>query len=115
MEELDIDLKSFKKDQSPNLDGWSIEFYLHFFDLVGLDILSAVDHSRVEGRITGALNATFITLIPKCDKPLTFVDYRPISLCNLVYKTISKLAAIRLKPLLDKSISRNQFGFLHNR
>ena len=69
----------------------------------------------MEGKVSGALNATFITLIPKRDKPLSFADFRHISLCNLVYKTISKIVAIRLKPFLDKAISANQFGFLHNR
>ena len=96
-------------------DGWPVEFYLHFFNLVSLDILNVVEHSRMEGRVTGALNSTFITRIPKCDKPLYFFDFRPISLCNLIYKTISKLATNRLNPLLDRSISKNQFGFLHNR
>ena len=65
--------------------------------------------------MSGALNSTFITLIPKCDKPTSFSNYRPISLCNLAYKIISKLDAIRLKPILDIAISWNQFGFLHNR
>ena len=83
--------------------------------MVGLYILNVVEQSRIEGRVTGALNSTFITLIPKCDKPLYFSDFRPISLCNLVYKTISNLEANRLKPLLDRSISKNQFGFLHNK
>ena len=93
------------------MDGMS----LHFFDLIGLDILKVVEQSRNEGRVSGSLNATFITLIPKSDKPSSFSDFRPISLCNLVYKVISKLVAARLKPILDKAISWNQFGFLHNR
>ena len=100
-------LKGFKKYKIPGPDGWHIEFYLHLFDLVGHDILNVVECLRVEGRVTGALNATFITLIPKWDKTLSFADFRPISLSNLVYKTISKLATIRLKSLLDKAISRN--------
>ena len=49
------------------------------------------------------------------DHPLSFGDYRPISLCNLCYKLISKVAALRLKPFLDSSISSQQFGFLKNR
>ena len=56
-----------------------------------------------------------MTLIPKCEKPLTFADFCLISLCNLVYKVISKLAAIRLKPILNRSLSAHQFGFLKDR
>ena len=108
-------LKGFKKPKILGLDGWSVEFYLHFFDLVGRDILNVMEHSRNEGRVISVLNATFITLIPKSDKPTSFVEFRPISLCNMIYKTISKMAKITLKVILDKAISINQFGFLHNR
>ena len=68
--EIEDVLKGFKKDKSPGPDGWHVKFYLHFFNLVSDDILNAVEQSRVEGRVTSALNSTFITLIPKCDKPL---------------------------------------------
>ena len=115
LQEVEDVLKRLKKDKSPRPDGWPVEFYLHFFDLVGLEILNVIEHSRLEGRVLGALNATFITLIPKCDKPSFMRDFRPISLCNLIYKTISKLVSIRLKVILDKAISRHQFGFLHDR
>ena len=81
---------------------------------MGGDLLAAVESSRVSGRVDNALNSTFISLIPKEEKPLSFVYFRPISLCNLVYKLISKIAILRLKPFLDKSISPEQFGFLRH-
>ena len=101
LSELDYALHSFKKDRSPNPDGWPIEFYLHFFDLLGEELLSAMDFTRVSGCIPPSLNSTFLTLIPKRDKPTSFPDFRPISLCNLLYKLISKVIAVRLKPFLD--------------
>ena len=64
-------LKGFKKDKSPGPDGWLVKFYLHFFYLVGHDILNVIEHSRLEGRVIGDLNATFITLTPKSDKTTT--------------------------------------------
>ena len=115
LQEVECVLKGFKKDKSPSPDGWPVEFYLHFLDLVGLDILKSIEHSRTDGRVISTLKATFITLIPKCDKPTSLAEFRPISLCNLIYKTISKMVAIRLKLVLDKAMSRHQFGFLHNR
>ncbi|MFX4543599.1 reverse transcriptase domain-containing protein, partial [Acinetobacter baumannii] len=39
-------------------------------------------------------------------------DFRPISLCNVVYKIISKVMVNRLRPLLNKCISRSQGAFL---
>jgi hypothetical protein len=71
-----------------------------------------VEESRLKGFILGALNSTFITLIPKVNKPNHFGDFRPISLCNLSYKIISKIIADRIKPILSRSLSEEQLGFL---
>ena len=82
---------------------------------MGEDLLKAIEQSRLEGVVTNSINSTFLTLIPKFEKPYTFADFRPISLCNLVYKTISKIDALCLKPFLYKEISAQQFGFLKDR
>jgi hypothetical protein len=74
-----------------------------------------VEESRLKGNISGGLNSTFIALVPKVNKPLTFGDYRPISLCNLCYKIISKIIANRIKPILSRSLSEEQLGFLQGR
>jgi hypothetical protein len=88
LEELKDVLFLFKKDKSPGPDGWTVEFFTYFFDLVGEDLLGMVEESRRLGIVSGGLNATFLTLIPKANKPSTFDDFRPISLCNLCYKVI---------------------------
>ena len=106
LSEIESALKSFKKDRSPGLDGWPVEFYLHFFELLGNELLHAIECARTSGYITPSLNSTFIALIPKKDKPPTFANFRPISLCNLLYKLIAKLIAVRLKPFLDSHIPR---------
>ena len=80
LSEVESVLHSFKKDRSPGPDGWPVEFYLHFFDMLGEELLSAVDCTRVLGCIPPSLNSTFLALIPKKEKPLTFADFRPISL-----------------------------------
>jgi hypothetical protein len=81
-------LKYFSKDKSPGPDGWTVEFYLHFFYLVGPDLLELVEDSRLNGKVAGAINSTFLTLIPKAATTFYFGDYRPIALCNLCYKLI---------------------------
>ena len=115
MTKIERALHSLKKDRSSGPNGWLVEFYLHFLDLLGVELLSAVDCSRVSGYIPPSLNSTFLALVPKKDKPITFADFRPISLCNLLYKLISKVIASRLKPFLDSHISIEQYGFLKKR
>jgi hypothetical protein len=73
LEEIKKVLEGFSKDKSLGLDGWTVEFFLNFFELVGEDILEAVEESRRKGSVSGALNSMFITLIPKCDKPADFL------------------------------------------
>lgn len=59
-------------------------------------------------------NKTFIYLIPKI-KNASEMNFRPISLCNIVYKIIAKVLANRLKGILANSISINQSAFISNR
>jgi hypothetical protein len=41
-------LKGFTKEKSLGPDGWTVEFYLHYFDLVGQDLLDMVEETRIE-------------------------------------------------------------------
>jgi len=99
-DEIKSVLNSFKKAKSPRLDGWTIEFYIGFFDLVGDDLWKLVEESKSSGKVLGAINSTFIDLIPKIKEPSSFGNFRPISLCNLGYKLISKIIANRLKGIM---------------
>jgi hypothetical protein len=88
---------------------------LGFFDLLGNEILKVVEEYRKNWDIHEPLNATFIPLIPKIDNPTTFDDFCSVSLCNCIYKIISKVISRRLKDILSRHISSEQFGFLKGR
>ena len=97
IQEVEAVLKGFKKDKIPGPDGWPIQFFLDFFDMIGEELTSTAKQARVDGYVPSSVNSTFLTLIPKCENPSTFAYFRPISLCNLIYKVISKIAATHLK------------------
>ena len=81
-------LKGFSKSKSPGPNGWTIQLFLESFDIMGQGIMDAMEESWNTGEVYEKLNSTYIVLIPKVNKPISFSDYRPISLCNLVYKAI---------------------------
>ena len=114
-EELKAILHSFQKDKIPRPDGWTVEFLLASYDIIGHDLLHLVEETRINGLLHHPLNSTFLSLIPKKDKPEILEDYRPISLCNITYKVVIKIIAQRLKKVLSKIISKEQFKFLEDR
>ena len=114
-EEISNIVHSFQRGKSPSPDGFTLEFFLGFYDLIKKDILAMVHESRKSGKVLGNMNSTFNAIIPKKQKCEAFEDYRPISCCNMIYKIIAKIIAQRIKPILSKVITEEQFGFLQNR
>lgn len=103
------------KAPGPGADGMPVIFYKKFWSLVGTKV-----KEEVLGVLNGAAmpvgwNDTVIVLIPKTTMPEKLKDLRPISLCNVVYKLISKVLANRLKLVLPKIISPSQSAFVLGR
>ena len=80
--------------------------------MVGDSIKVEVKRVFVEKKIPDYLNKTYIALIPKMQGLETIGNYRPINLCNMVYKVVTKIIVARLRPLLSKLVSHLRIAFV---
>jgi hypothetical protein len=74
-----------------------------------------VEESHSSCKVLPTLNATFLTLVPKEERVTNLRNFRPIALCNVIYKIISKVIALRLKPILPFIISKEKSGYVEGR
>ena len=90
-------LKQMHLRKAPEPDGMSSIFFKHYWNIVGPEVVNCVLSSLNSSRMPCRLNETYICLIPKVKSPQNITEFRPISLCNVVYKLIPKILANRLK------------------
>jgi len=72
---------------------------------MGGDVCGAAIKFLNQGIFGPSLNLIHLALIPKKPNVVSVSDFRPISLCNVLYKIIAKAIANRLKLVLDEIIS----------
>lgn len=102
-------------NRAPGFDGFTATFYHQFWDLVGQDVCAMVRHFFENGVIDKSINLTHISLIPKIGDPTCAADYRPISLCTVNCKIISKILTLLLKKILGTVIAESQAAFIPGR
>lgn len=91
--------------RSPGPDGMSTTFYKQYWCTIGSDVVNAVQMFFSTSIFHVAFNSTFIALIPKHTGACQVEHFRPISLCNVIYKIITKIVAGRLRTILEKNYS----------
>jgi hypothetical protein len=101
--------------KSPGSDGFPTVFYQKNWDIVERDVCRAMLSYLNGGNFDVDLNITNIVLIHKVNSPSKLTDFRLISLCNVLYKLISKVLANWLKSILPHIISPEQSAFVPGR
>ena len=99
-------------NKAPGPDGFTAGFFQHHWRLLGPSITKGVLDFLNGGELPAEVNATTIVLIPKVKHPQEMKNYRPISLCNVIYKLCSKVLANRLRGFLDEIVSEEQSAFV---
>ncbi|KAK1308507.1 hypothetical protein QJS10_CPA09g01009 [Acorus calamus] len=111
-EEIKAALFSAKPLSSPRPDGFPARFFQQFWPIIKKDVIKAIKSFFETGVLLRQLNHSFISLILKTKHADSFDNFRPISLCNSVYKTITKIVAAHLQGVIPKIIMPNQYAFV---
>lgn len=114
-EEVRLALFDIDDEKSPGPDGFSSLFFKKSWEIIGRDVVDAVDEFFRNGRLLKEWNHAIITLVPKSPHAKTVTDYRPISCCNVFYKIISKILACRLRLVIGEILDPTQTTFLKDR
>lgn len=114
-EAVEAALKQMAPLKSLRLDGFNHGFYQKYWYIVGNLVSFVVLNFLNNGIFDNCINYSFIVLIPKVKHLICPSDFRPISLCNMIYKLVSKVLSNRLKQILSLLISKNQSTFMLGR
>ena len=115
VEEIKAALWSMKVFKALSPNGLHARFVQRFWLIVGDSVVKEIQKIFKENIVPKVLNRTHIAFILKVQGPELLNNYRPISLCNSVYKIITKVIVARLRPHLDQVVNPLETAFVPNR
>ena len=105
--EVEKALKQMHPMKAPGPDGMPPLFYQHFWPIVNPIVIKTILDFLNHDITPPKFHETHIVLIPKTKNPKRVTDYRPTSLCKVVYKLTSKTVENRLKLIMQEIICEN--------
>lgn len=106
---------SINPSKSPGGDGFTGKFYHDNWPTIKQDVCNAVKTFFQGDHMLRSINHTLISLIPKSDIVEDMKHLRPISLCTVLYKIISKILSKRLRRIIGNIIDDLQSAFTKDR
>ncbi|XP_062021310.1 uncharacterized protein LOC133737845 [Rosa rugosa] len=94
--------------KAPGPDGIPAKFFQLHWSTCKEDIIQLVKECFDKCELPENLNDTLIALIPKVASPLSMKQLCPISICNTLYKVVSKIIVQRLRPMMSTLVSPTQ-------
>ncbi|XLR24789.1 hypothetical protein S83_052689 [Arachis hypogaea] len=108
------ELKQMHPTKALGPDGMPALFYQRMWKIVGRDVTEQVLNVLNNTADPTLLNTTHICMIPKIKNPTHTKDFRPISLCNVIFKLVTKTIANRLKHILPDIVGEFQSAFVQD-
>jgi hypothetical protein len=104
-EEIGVAITQMAALKALGPDGYTAEFFQKNWVTIGDEVCLSIIEILNSEVMPYDLNKTNIVLIPKTKTPACVIEFRPISLYNVLYKVLSKVLANRLKRVLPAIIS----------
>lgn len=114
-EETKRALFSMKNLKAPGPNGYHPLFFKSQWNIVGPSLHNFVTDCFLHPNRILEVNQTLLTIISKFDDPSRVSHFRPIALCNVVYKVVTKIIASRFRSFLPYVIAENQSSFIPGR
>ncbi|KAA3487156.1 reverse transcriptase [Gossypium australe] len=111
-EEVWTALKGMGPTKAPGSDGFPALFFQKFWHIVGKEVMEFCLSILNGNKGADLVNAIEIVLIPKIPNPTSLVNFKPISLCSVLYKIVAKTIANRFQDVMGLCIDEVQSAFV---
>ena len=102
-------LRKMSLNKSPGEDGLTVEFYRCYWNIIKQDLTKVMNYMLIACKLSKSQSSGIVTLFHKNGDKSILKNWRPITLLCVDYKIFTKILVARIRPLLKKFISEEQF------